>query len=421
MIAEKLFKLFSGLFIGVYVARYLGVEQFGQLNYAISFVFLFSELGTLGLTEIVTRELVKQPENKDTILGTSFFFRLLSGCLGFILVVGVAFFTHKDLNTFWLICIISSIFFFKPLEVVMYYYQANVNSKFIVKTQLLISAIIAALKLTGIFLQLSVPFFAICFALEIILTGIGFIILYQKQGINIFLWKVDKQFGMSLLKDSLPLMFSGIIVTIYMYVDQIMITQMIDDKANGNYVAALKLSQIWYFVPMVVCSSIFPAILEAKKQNKELYYRRLQQLFDLLAGLAIVTAIATTFLSDFIIDLLYGQKFNQAADVLTIHIWVGVFVSLGVSSGQWLIAENLTRISLKRNVASVIINITFNFILIPSIGINGAAFAILISGFFGSYLYDFFDKSTRHIFFMKTKSLFGISLFTQLMKLLKTK
>lgn len=65
LFAEKILRMVVGLFVGVWVARYLGPERFGLLSYAQSFVGLFSAFATLGLDEIVVRELVKDESKRD--------------------------------------------------------------------------------------------------------------------------------------------------------------------------------------------------------------------------------------------------------------------------------------------------------------------------------------------------------------------
>ena len=133
-----------------------------------------------------------------------------------------------------------------------------------------------------------------------------------------------------------------------MKIDQVMIKEMMNAEAVGQYAAAVRLSEVWYFIPMVITASLFPAIINAKKKNENLYYLRLQRLYDFMAFMAIAIALPMTFLSDWIVELLYGAQYNQAGSVLVIHIWAGVFVFLGVASAKWFLVENLQMLSLQR-------------------------------------------------------------------------
>lgn len=160
-----------------------------------------------------------------------------------------------------------------------------------------------------------------------------------------------------LLSDSWPLALSSMAIMVYMKIDQIMLGQMIGDEAVGIYSAALRFSEIWYFIPMTIVASVFPAILEAKIQNEELYYLRLQQLYNLMIMISLPIAIVMTFLSDWIVTIVFGVDYEQAGLVLAIHIWASIFVFLGVAGGQWYIAENKLVLSLQRAFVGAISNI----------------------------------------------------------------
>jgi O-antigen/teichoic acid export membrane protein len=189
-----------------------------------------------------------------------------------------------------------------------------------------------------------------------------------------------------------------------MRIDQVMIGSMLDNEAVGIYSVAVKLSETWYFIPMMISTSVFPAILKARKKSQELYLKRIQTLFDAFTWFTIIIALGVSLLSPFIIDILYGDKFASAATVLSIHIWAGVFVFLGVASSKYLIAENITRITFYRTIAGAIINILLNLIFIPTYGIIGVAVATVISYAASAFISNAFYKNSRIIFIMQLKS-----------------
>src|SRR3954468_23514680 len=97
LIFEKVFTLFVGMLVGIYVARYLHPESYGLLNYAISFVSIFSAFSTLGLDQIVVRELAKTPERRDDLLGTGFVLKLCgSMVLNVFMLITVLFMGHSS-------------------------------------------------------------------------------------------------------------------------------------------------------------------------------------------------------------------------------------------------------------------------------------------------------------------------------------
>jgi O-antigen/teichoic acid export membrane protein len=183
-----------------------------------------------------------------------------------------------------------------------------------------------------------------------------------------------------------------------------MLQEMIGSEAVGQYSAAVRISEAWYFIPMVISSSLFPAIVNAKKQSEELYYARLQRLYDLMVWMAIAIALPMTFLSDWVINILYGSAYSQAGSVLMIHIWAGVFVSLGVARGNWLMVENLQKLSLYFSGMAAVANVIGNLLLIPVYGIYVAAFTSLISFGLSVIVAPYFIKETRRSVAMLLKA-----------------
>jgi len=207
---------------------------------------------------------------------------------------------------------------------------------------------------------------------------------------------------------------------IYMRIDQVMIKNMLGSKEVGYYAAAVKLSEAWYFIPMAITTSLFPAIINAKKQSEKLYYSRLQQLYDLMIWIAVAIALPTAFLSPWIIKIVYGKEYLPAASVLSISIWSGVFMFIGVASSKWFIVENNIHALLYRTISGAFTNVTLNILLIPIIGINGAAIATLISYCVYGYLSMAIYKQSRRNFMMATKS-FNLLLSAKRLFLIKKK
>jgi O-antigen/teichoic acid export membrane protein len=216
-----------------------------------------------------------------------------------------------------------------------------------------------------------------------------------------FRWKQAKK----LMRDAWPLIFAGMVVSVYMKIDQVMLKEMLDVKAVGVYAAAVKLCEAWYFLPTALIASLFPAVIEAKIKSKTLYDKRVQNLYDLMVWSSIAVALPTTLLADWVILILYGTDFQEAADVLRIYIWAGVFVTLGIASSKWLIAENLQRYLFLRTILGALLNVGFNLWLIPIYGIKGAAIATLVAQGTASFLSLSFFKKTRHNFLFAAKSL----------------
>jgi O-antigen/teichoic acid export membrane protein len=248
-----------------------------------------------------------------------------------------------------------------------------------------------------------------------VVLALGFIYFYFQNHLSFKDWNFEKSTAINLLKDSWPLILSGMVVAFYMRIDQVMIKEMMGASAVGQYAAAVRLSEAWYFIPMVVTSSLFPAIINAKKQSEELYYARLQKLYDFMIWMAIAVALPMTFLSDWVVNLLFGGEYFGAGSVLTIHVWTGLFVSLGVARGKWLLIENLQKYSIIYLGVGLISNVIANYYFIKIYGINGAAYATLLANGLGTIVTPFFIRKTRISFFMMIRSIFFISLLKLLL------
>ena len=413
LMGERILRMGVSLFVGIYVARYLGPERYGLLSYANSFVGIFLALATLGLDDVVVRELVKTPEQREKILGTSFLLKLVGTLLMWVAIFAAVPFTENDLQTNILIIIIAFGAVFQAFNVIDLNFQAKVKSKHVVHAQFVQLIISSIVKIILVVNEAPLILFASVFSLDVIVLAMGLVFAYLYNGENIFSWKWSFETSKYLLHDSWPLIFAGVVVSVYMKIDQVMIKEMLGAKEVGLYAAAVKLSEAWYFLPMAIASSLFPAIINAKVYQKEVYYQRLQKLYDLMVWIAIAIALPISILSSWIVELLYGNEYLESSSVLNIHIWSGIFIFLGVASSKYLIAENYIKKTFYRTFVGALLNIIMNYYLIGTMGIKGAAISTFVSHFFAAYFYDLLDKDLRKMFILKTKSLFFYSLYAK--------
>jgi len=405
MMGEKILRMFVGLFVGIWIARYLGPEQFGLLSYVQSFVGLFTAIATLGLDGVVIRELVNKPAQRDKLIGSAFVLKLIGAILTLPLLALAVHFTSNDQYTNLLVFLIASASIFQSFNVVDFYYQANVQSKYVALANTISLGISSLFKVALVLNEAPLMTFACMVIFDSAVLALGLVFYYTKNSqLKVSHWQFNKNIAKGLLKDSWPIILSGLAISVYMKIDQVMIKEMLNAEAVGQYAAAVRLSEAWYFIPMAIASSLFPAIINAKKQNEALYYQRLQRLYTLMIWLAIVVALPITFLSDWIVSFLYGNSYSGAGSVLMIHVWAGVFVFLGVASSNWFLTENLQTYSMINTTIGAVINIALNYILISKIGVEGAAWATLIAYFSASYFCLLLFDKTRINFINITKS-----------------
>lgn len=408
MLGEQVLRMIAGVLVGIWVARYLGPEQFGIFSYAISFVALFGSVAKLGLDSIVVRDLVIEPEKRDIYLGTAFWLKFAAGIFTLGLVALATLLTSNNATTNSYIIIIASGMIFQAFEVVDFYFQSKVLSKFVSickVTQLLLSSLI---KVCFVLTGADLFWFFVVSVFDQMTLAVTLAVAYRYQHIGSFYRYFSWLAARDLLRNSWPLVLSGIVVMVYMRIDQVMIKEMLGAKEVGIYSAAVRLSEAWYFIPVLICNSLFPAIISAKKISEELYYARLQRLYIFMVWVAVAIALPLSFLSDWVVVFLYGEQYREAGNVLIIHIWAGVFVFLGVSFSKYLTAENMVIESFQRTLVGAISNILLCYTLIPNFGILGSAVALLASQIITNFAYDFFNATLRKSLFLKLNAFFPL-------------
>ncbi len=362
-----------------YIARTLGATNYGQLSYAVSFVGLFSFLASLGIDQILYRDLIRYPEKRDVYMGSAVGVKLMASIATMLICSGFAlFFSPMDVS-FFLILLISFSFIFNSFQCISYEFLADTKTKYTSILSLAIVLILNALKLVFIFNGFGVIYLAGVILLEPILYSIGYIYLRTKNYGSIRQWRYDKKIALDILKNSFPLIFASAFFAIYARIDQVMIKNMIDTESVGLYDSAVRISELWYFIPHLVVAALFPAIVNAKKASEDLYYKRVRNLFILIMSISALTALPTAILSKHIIGIVFGAGFIGAVGVLKIYIWSNIGSALNLLTQQMLIAENYTKTISITAFLGMITNVGLNIIFIPKFGMEGAAYASLIS------------------------------------------
>lgn len=393
--AERILSMALTLAVGIQVVRYLGPENFGKLSYGISLAGLFGAVSKLGLDSIVVRNIVRDESSTAETLGTACFLKFIASFITIGLVGCTTWGLNTDPQVRWISIIVASGLVFQSLEVINFWFQSIVFSQAIAGVRTIALILSSILKLLFISLKFPIIAFAWLMFLDLFIASLGMIWVYLKHNQSFLVWKISWFRARDLLNDSYPLILSAVMVTIYMKIDQVMLGNMSTNEAVGNYAAAVRFSEVWYFFPVVICSSVFPAIVRAKQRSEQEYYFRLQQLYDLMVGMSLMVAIPMTFLSGDLITSLLGKEYVSAKAILAMHIWTGPFVFLGVARGKWLTIENLTHLTFLTTTIGATSNIFLNLALIPTYGGFGAALATIISQAISLFSCHFYPRLFR--------------------------
>jgi O-antigen/teichoic acid export membrane protein len=397
MFGGRMFSLIISFFVGAYIARYLGPSNYGLLNYVISFVGLFAFLTSFGIDSIVSREIIKDHGLKDKIIGASFFLKLIGAVFTILVIVVVSLFTAQDNFTLLLIWLFSLSYIPQAFNIIETYFQTQVLSKKVVRAQIIANLISTAFKLLVIFLNKGIFWLLFVYVAEASIVAILLLSSFNSSGQSFRNWRFNKQIALSLLKDSWPLMLSSVAMGIYLKIDQVIIKNMLGNESVGLYAVAVKLSEVWFFIPIMICTSILPALINAKKTSEEFFNVRLSKLYSLMFWLAFIIALPISIFSKQIIYILFGSAYVGAALTLSVYVWCGISFFLGVAVNNFLLSQNLTKISFYTTAFGAIINIVLNIMLIPIWGILGSAIATLFSYTFVTFSIILFKESRPQI------------------------
>lgn len=422
---RKYFNNFSWLFVDrvvrmalilgttIVVTRYLGVERIGQLNYALAMVSIAMVLTSLGANEIVSRDLVRHPERRDELLGSTFAIKLVGG-----IVLNIGLFLYSlikgfDQLTVFLIMITASAELFKWSTVIDYYFMSQVKGQVAAKVNIASTVFSSAYKLALVWMQAPLAWFAWGYFVEVASYSLGFVWAYDREGLNLRAWRPRWRMVRYILDQSWPMLLYGFALQAQLKVDQVMIRDILGrtlggDMANielGQYSVAVKMLEAVAFLPLIVQMAVAPAIAKARIQNIDLYHERLTNQYRLMFALYLITAIPMYFLSEWVIVLLYGEEFREAGILLSLFAFRLIFSYMGVAKGSFITNEGLFKFSLISSVLGAVINIGLNTWLIPLLGARGAIWASAVSFLISIFVVDLFTPRTRINFRLMTQGM----------------
>ncbi|MBN1496271.1 MAG: flippase [Spirochaetes bacterium] len=404
LIYDRVIRLAVNLFIVGWMARYLGPKQYGNLDYAMSLTSLVACFASFGINDILIRDLINNPDQSRKILGSGFFIRQFGGLLAIVISIIAVFIVNSDEPlTKLLVSIVSLTYLFSSFDVVDLYFQSQIKSKYPVIANNIAFIIMSGVRIALILSEAPLIAFAAAASAEVLLAQAGMFIVYRHHtGHYMFHWRFDWVITRSILRDSWPLLISWLSGVMFFKIGQIMLGNMVDYREVGEYAAAVKISEVWYFVPWAVGITLYPKIVELKKKSEEQYYSRLQEFFSIMAVLSYSVVLPTFFLSKWLIAIIFGDQFVKASMILNIHIWAGIFYSMGIARNYWCNAENHSRAILYSTVCGAVINVILNIPLILMYGGLGAAWSTMIARIVSVYLSTVFIS--RKIFFMQTQA-----------------
>lgn len=404
IIGCKIIQSLAAFIIGMFTARYLGPSNYGLINYASSVVSFVVPIMHLGITNILVQEIIQCPDDEGVILGTSLVLCCSSSVLCMVGAVSFTLIANVGEADTIIVCALYSISLFtQALEIVQYWYQAKFLSKYTAIVSVFAYLIIALYKIFLLVTEKNIYWFAVSGGLDYLIISICIIVIYKKLGGAKL--KFDLQTAKRLFSKGKYYIVSSMMVTIFAQTDKIMLKLMIDNSATGYYSTAVTCAGISSFVFAAIIDSFRPLIFEKKKENDQEFEKSLTQLYAIVIYLSLLQSLVMTFFAGLIIKIIYGASYLAAVPALQVVVWYSTFSYLGSVRNIWILAENKQKYLWVINLTGALFNIILNLLLIPIMGIIGAALASLCTQFFTNVIIGFIIRPIMHNNFIMFKSL----------------
>ena len=405
-ICGKIFSLISVLVVGIIVARYLGKEQYGIMNYVISIVAIFQVFADFGLDLIQIREESKNPHLRDKIIGTVFFLKLIFAALTLLSIFITVCFFIQDSSIQGYIMLYALSIILNTTWVTRNHFTSIVWNEYVVKTEISRNIIGMLIKVGLVLLHLPLFWFICSLLFDSLLLATGYIISYIKKIDTIKKWSFDKSLAIYMIKQAFPLLLSGAAIIVYNRIDQVMIGDMIDKSHLGVYSVAIRFTELLVFVPTIIAQTISPMLVEKRKEDLNRYEECSRIFVNVTVSLCILLAVVTSLLSYPIVYITFGQAYIGAASVLSILAFKVIGDALSQTSGQLMIIEGIQKYAPVRNIIGCVTCIILNLILIKHYGIHGAAYTALITIFVSGTFANFLIPTYNGIFYKQLKAIF---------------
>ncbi len=386
------------LIISMITARYLGPSNYGLLNYIISIVAFVLPVMKLGITSILVQEFISEPEKEGETLGTSLVLCFISAI---VCIIGVNLFVRLsntgEQDTIIVCALYSSILIFQVFEMINYWFQAKLLAKYSSIVALIAYVIVSIYKIYLLITQKNIYWFSVANTFDYLIIAVGLLYIYKQKSTQKLCFNTEK--AMKLLSTSKYYIISDLMVVIFAQTDRVMLKAMINNEATGYYSAAITCAGMSQFVFAAIIDSMRPTIFEKKKTSEEMYTLNLVRLFSIITYLSLAQSVVMTLLAPIIIQLLYGVQYLESVSALQIVVWYTTFSYLGSARNIWILAEGKQKYLWKINLFGAFVNVILNALLIPFIGVNGAALASLITQFLTNIVTGYIFSPIRGVNF----------------------
>jgi polysaccharide transporter, PST family len=370
-------RLAINLVLMSFLGRYLGQGGFGQLMVAMSIVAVLLCVSELGFNRITVREIVRDQASQWQTLGSTFWSRILIGAVLYLGLIVYVLLAKPEYGT--LLLIYGVLLLTHAGSEAMSWFEARQNVERVSLCQFAGFLVSAAFIGIGIAVKAPVAYFAVTYVIECWTVLACILVLLHRRGGRIHSWRWSWMRASALLRESWFELASQLALLLLFRLDTIMVEMMRGKDEAGIYSAAVRVSEVMYFIPVALASVSLPALMELRGRDAQAYQRRFADYFSLSLLVAVVCAAGIAFAAPLVISVLFGKDFTASSHILVIHAWSFIPYAIGVARTQYLTAEGRLWVNLPSVLLALIINVGLNLAWIPQHGGVGAAWATLIA------------------------------------------
>ena len=385
------------------LGRFLGEHEMGQLLTAQATITVLLCFAELGFARISVREMVRDPEDEARTFGATFYTRLMVGTV-MLAALGLATLGMPETERLLLLAY-GLLLPTHGLAEVGSWLEGRGKVASSAWAQLWAFFAGALMIVLGLLLDAPLVFFPIAYVIECWIGAFFQLGLFHGLGGHLTEWRWTGRRALELLRESWPEMAAQLALVLLYRIDTIMVKTMQGDAAAGVYGAAVRVSEVLYFVPIALSGVVLPQLLELQKRNRAAYEKRFADYFAVSLLIAIAGAGLLWLAAGPVVQVLWQGRFSGSAGILAIHAWAFIPYCLGVARTQYLTAESKLWANLPSVLLALIINVVLNWLWIPKWSGVGAAWATLVSYTVAWVFTSFLLPGVRPVAILKLRSL----------------
>ena len=365
----------------MYTARYLGAEGFGILSFALAFTGIFGVFSDLGLSTLTVREVARDKALASKYLGNIVVMKMILVIITFGLIaltINLLGYPEQTIKVVYLVAL--SIIFGAFSGMFYSIFQAYEKMEYQSVGHILSSVLMLSGALFAISQGFSVVGFAsIYFLVSAVVLGYSFFVCVWKFVLPRM--EVDLGFWKPTIKEALPFGLSGIFITIYYWIDSVMLSLMKGNEVVGWYNAAYRLIVVLLFIPIIINTVVFPTMSRFHISSQNSLNLMSRKYFKFMLAIGIPMGVGTTLLADKGILLIFGAGYIQSIIALQILIWAMVFIFANAAFVRLFESINKQILVTKITGICMIENIVLNLLIIPRFSYIGASITTVITEF----------------------------------------